>query len=225
MSAAAGGLFPAQTEAQVLARISAMMGERRLTAGALGALCSALEAQPHADTGEPADAPARNRRDRCMADAMRDAGQTVRDATSDKYERTPYVRAQGVNLAFVRNETDEGDVNTCAICLEEKDACLNVAEHFGAKGESPPYTLCPGCGCDFYSHYDSQKNLALHLAAEGECKPEEREKHERFRNMPPRPLSASCWGAPRPAKKARKSRAKGAQGAKGGAVAAIDVDI
>jgi len=200
---AAAGLFPVKTEAEVFSRITAMFNDRRITPGALAALLDALEAQPHVNMGEPADARERNMADRCMVDAMRDAGQTVRDETSRLYDRTPHARAQGSNFCFVHNQTDEGDVDECAICAAPKSQCPKVAEHFGAKGESPPYTECPECARGFHNNYDSTKRLALHRAAEGECKPHEREMHELAKNPPPRPLSASCWGAPRPAKKAR----------------------
>ena len=210
---AAAGLFPAQTEEQLFVRISKMCRERRLTAPALGAFFDALETQPHADMGEPADAREKNMADRCMADALRDAGNTVRDECSRLYDRTPHKRAQGANFDFVDGQNEEGDVNMCALCCVPKSECPDVAAHFGAKGESPPYTECPGCGRYFHSNYDSTKRLAVHRATEGECKPKERDMYERMKNLPPAPLT-TCWGTARPAKKPRKprpSRAKGAQ--------------
>ncbi len=97
----------------------------------------------------------------------------------------------------------EGRVPRCGRALRRED-------------ESPPYTLCPICGRNFFIHYDSEKKLALHRAAEGECKPQERELHERVNNLPPRPLT-NCWGVPCPAKKPRKPRAPRAKGgAQGG---------
>jgi hypothetical protein len=55
-------------------------------------------------------------------------------------------------------------IDGCAICGEVKSKCVDVANHFGAKGESPPDSRCLVCNKNYGNEYDSGKRLALHVA-------------------------------------------------------------
>ena len=52
----------------------------------------------------------------------------------------------------------------CAICGVVKTECMNQAEHFGTRGESPPDAKCPWCKMGFWNRYDSEHQLQLHVA-------------------------------------------------------------
>jgi hypothetical protein len=55
-------------------------------------------------------------------------------------------------------------IDGCTVCGEVKSKCVDVARHFGAKGESPPYSRYLVCNMNYGNEYDSAKRLALHVA-------------------------------------------------------------
>jgi hypothetical protein len=52
----------------------------------------------------------------------------------------------------------------CGICGVARHLCLMQDEHFGSKGESPPYSICGKCKTGFGNDYSSERQLQLHIA-------------------------------------------------------------
>jgi hypothetical protein len=63
-------------------------------------------------------------------------------------------------------------VDGCGICGVPKTECMKQDEHFGARGESPPDSVCSHCSQNFHNHYNSPYKLKLHIAKEHAAKEE-----------------------------------------------------
>lgn len=189
-----------------------MCDARRITPGALDAFLDALEAQPHVLTDPPSDARLRACEDRVILDTFHEAGQAMRNKYVEAFRATPHERARGMNFSFLDYKETDPTLNACAMCCVEPSQCLDPANHFGSRGESPPDTECPRCGKNFWNNYDSPYKLKLHRAAKDECDERERAIHERLKTKEPEPLKTS-WGSskkttwtstPRSSKKPKK---------------------
>ena len=91
-------LSPEQDEQQVFARITSMYKDRRLAPGALSALLTTLEKQPHVTTDKTADERLTNNEDRYIADSMLETAESVHLEARKKHSRTVHERSRSANF-------------------------------------------------------------------------------------------------------------------------------
>jgi len=98
-------------------------------------------------------------------DMFREAATKAQNEVYNAWRTSAWdVQQQSNCMAIDVGLDGEEVIDGCAICGDVKTKCVDVARHFGAKGESPPNSLCLICNRNYGNEYDSAKRLALHVA-------------------------------------------------------------
>jgi hypothetical protein len=149
-------------------RIVSALTSRRTSPRALLAIIDELHAMPHAKIPGPSNKREAHVRHMILMDKLLEATQKAHANAKLAWNRTPWERQHGANFCVLDGETEdpEGKVipDGCGICGVAKTECMKPDEHFGARGESPPDSVCSHCSENFYNRYNSAHNLQLHVA-------------------------------------------------------------
>ena len=126
---------------------------------------------PHVPIKAPSTLGERHIRDMILMDELLEATKNAHAKEKQAFERTPWARQHSSNsgalsdaAAIFKFDEDIVTPDGCAICGVVKTECMNQAEHFGTRGESPPDAQCPWCKMGFWNRYDSEYHLQLHVA-------------------------------------------------------------
>jgi hypothetical protein len=135
-----------------------------------------------------------------MMDELLEATKKAHAKAKQAFERTPWYRQDSNNggalsdaAAIFECDEDDGSVppDGCAICGVVKTECMNQAEHFGTRGESPPDAKCPHCSAGFGNAYDAEHILQLHVALKHSAT-RQSPKRNRFMVLPEPSASAAA---------------------------------
>lgn len=134
----------------------------------LMAVFDELDAMPHVPIPAPSTERERHIRALLVLDTLLEATQQARAKAKEAWWRSQWQQKQSCNVCVLDGQVEQEDGTVlpdgCGICGVDKPECVNPAEHFGARGESPPDAVCPHCKCNFYNRHDSQYTLLRHLA-------------------------------------------------------------
>lgn len=146
----------------------AMLQTRRLNAAVLLTVFEELESLPHVPIKKPSNARELAIEHHIAMDVFHEVTDKAHDKTRNSFAKTPWdFHSQG-NFMVLDGQAiqDNGTViaDGCGICDVVKTECLDVATHFGKRGESPPDSTCETCGVGFGNRYDSARDLVLHVS-------------------------------------------------------------
>jgi hypothetical protein len=174
-------------------RLVSVLTTRRTSPQTLIAVFDELNAMPHVAIKAPSTLGEGQIRDMIMMDKLLEATTQARAKAKAAFERTPWALRNGENSALI-DGIDEPDGSAiqdgCAICGAPRPECINPA-HFGARGESPPDSICQLCKMNFHNRYDSEHALQLHVAAV-HAATHQSLKRSRYMVLPEPPASASA---------------------------------
>jgi hypothetical protein len=170
-STAASSDFASSDFASFSERLVQVLTTRRTSPRALIAVFDELNAMPHVPIKAPSTLGERHIRDMILMDELLEATKNAHAKEKQAFERTPWARQHSSNCgalsdaaAIFKFDEDTVTPDGCAICGVAKTECMNQAEHFGTRGESPPDAKCPSCKMGFWNRYDSEHQLQLHVA-------------------------------------------------------------
>ena len=169
--ASAGASSFASSFASFSERLVRVLTTRRTSPQTLIQVFHELNAMPHVAIPAPSTSGEGHIRDLIMMDELLEATEKAHAKAKQAFERTPWARQHSNNCGALSDaaavfKCDEDTVTPdgCAICGVVKTECVNQAEHFGTRGESPPDAKCPWCKMGFWNRYDSEHHLQLHVA-------------------------------------------------------------
>lgn len=158
----------AEQKQRVLDEMHNRYSDGSLSPEVLMAVLGQLSLIPHVSTATP-DARSAATEHLIRMDMFREAATKAQHEVYDAWRMSAWDRQHQLNcMAIDAGRPTDGEepvIDGCSICGDVKTKCVDVARHFGEKGESPPDSKCPTCHRNYGNQYDSAKRLARHVAA------------------------------------------------------------